>query len=34
ITVTISVGGIEQLNNVVMRLKRIPGVSSIERTGK
>ena len=34
ITVTISVGGIEQLNNVVMRLKRIPGVSSVERTGK
>ncbi|MBQ7959417.1 MAG: bifunctional (p)ppGpp synthetase/guanosine-3',5'-bis(diphosphate) 3'-pyrophosphohydrolase, partial [Oscillospiraceae bacterium] len=34
ITVTISVGGIEQLNNVVARLKRIPGVSTIERTGK
>lgn len=34
ITVTISVGGIEQLNNVIARLKRIPGVSSITRTGK
>lgn len=34
ITVTISVGGIEQLNNVIARLKRIEGVSSIERTGK
>lgn len=34
ISVTISVGGIEQLNNVIAKLKKIPGVVSVTRSGK
>lgn len=34
ITVTISVGGIEQLSNVISRLERISGVVSVTRSGK
>lgn len=34
ISVTISVGGIEQLNNVIAKLKKIQGVVSVTRSGK
>jgi GTP pyrophosphokinase len=34
IVLTISIGGIEQLNNIIARLKKINGVISVDRTGK
>lgn len=32
--ITIEIAGVEQLSNVMMRLKKIPGVVSADRTGK
>ena len=34
IIVTIEVSGIEQLKNIILRLQKVPGVISAERTGK
>ena len=34
IMVTISIAGIEQLNNIIARLKKIKGVISVDRSGK
>ena len=34
IMVTISIAGIDQLNNVINRLKKIKGVISVDRSGK
>lgn len=32
--ITIEIAGVEQLNNLMLRIKKIPGVISAERTGK
>ena len=32
--ITIEIAGVEQLANVMLRLKKIPGVISADRTGK
>lgn len=34
VMVTISVAGVNQLNNVIQRLKKVPSVISVDRTGK
>lgn len=34
VMVTISVAGVNQLNNVIQRLKKVPSVLSVDRTGK
>ncbi len=34
ILMTIEIAGVEQLANLILRLKKIPGVISVERTGK
>ena len=34
IVLTISIAGIEQLNNIIARLKKINGVISVDRSGK
>ena len=34
LVVTIEVAGMEQLTNLMVKLKKIPGVISVERTGK
>lgn len=34
LAVTIEIAGVEQLTNLILRLKKIPGVISVERTGK
>lgn len=34
ITLSINIAGIEQLNNIINKLKKIPGVISVDRTGK
>ena len=32
--VTVEIAGMEQLSNVMSRIQKIPGVISVERTGK
>jgi len=34
LVMTIEIGGVEQLSNVMARLQKISGVISVERTGK
>ena len=34
LAVTIEIAGVEQLTNLILRLKKISGVISVERTGK
>ena len=34
LAITIEIAGVEQLTNVMTRLKKIAGVISVERTGK
>jgi len=34
LVVTVEIAGMEQLSNVMTRLQKIPGVISVERTGK
>lgn len=34
LVVTVEIAGVEQLSNVMGRIQKIPGVISVERTGK
>ena len=34
LVITIEIAGVEQLGNVILRLRKIPGVISADRTGK
>ena len=34
LVITIEIAGVEQLTNIMARLQKIPGVISVERTGK
>ena len=34
VTVTVEISGLEQLKNMIVKLKKIEGVITVERTGK
>ena len=34
VIITVSIAGMEQLNNIITRIKKIEGVTSVDRTGK